>query len=406
LKLTQDTVAKLALPPGKSEHIAWDSGIPGFAVRLRPHSATWFFRYRRGARQPRVTIGAVSAISAAQARTIASQLYAKVKLGKDPAGERAEALERMHETFASVLKPYLVRRQAELRPRSYKNCARHLLRQAAPLHRLELVKAAERRTVASLLTKIATKNGPVEANCVKSSLSGFFTWMIGQGLIEGTDPTAGMAGAVTNGPRTHVPTDADMVKIWGALQDDDYGDIVRLLTLTLCRLTEIGGLRWDEIKFQAGVIELSPARVKTGSKTGQGRRLPMSAPVKEILQRHHRQWDGARPWVFGMGENGFTGWARAKRNLDKRAGVTGWTLHDFRRWGSTTMNNEGIALPHVIEACLGHVVGNRVARTYNLSAYDAQVQVALELWAKRTTDLMAGGRRDTRVLALRRRKGA
>ena len=406
MKLTQAAVAELALPPGKSEHIAWDDDIPGFAVRLRPHSATWFFRYRRGARQPRVTIGAVSAISAAQARTIASNLYARVKLGEDPAGDRAEALERVHETFASVLKPYLTRRQAELRPRSYKNCERHLMKQAAPLHRLELAKAAERRTVATLLAKIATKSGPVEANCVKSSLSGFFVWMIGQGLIEGTDPTAGMAGAVTNGPRAHVPTDADMVKIWGALQDDDYGDIVRLLALTLCRLTEIGGLRWDEIKFQAGVIELSPARVKTGSKTGQGRRIPMSTPVKDILQRHHRQWDGARPWVFGMGENGFTGWARAKRNLDKRAGVVGWTLHDFRRWGSTTMNSEGIALPHVIEACLGHVVGNRVARTYNLSAYDAQVQVALELWAKRTTDLMAGGRRDTKILALRRKKGA
>jgi integrase len=406
LKLTQDAVAKLALPPGKSEHIAWDSDIPGFAIRLRPHSATWFFRYRRGGRQPRVTIGAVSAISAAQARAIASQLYARVKLGEDPAGARAETLARANETFASVLQSYLVRRQAELRPRSYKNCERHLMKQAAPLHRLELPKAAERRTVASLLTKIATKSGPVEANCVKSSLSGFFIWMIGQGLIEGTDPTAGMAGAVTNGPRAHVPTDAEMVKIWSALQDDDYGDIVRLLALTLCRLTEIGGLRWDEVKFQAGVIELSPARVKTGAKTGQGRRIPMSAPVKEILQRRHRQWDGVRPWVFGIGMNGFTGWARAKRNLDKRAGVSGWTLHDFRRWGSTTMNAESIALPHVIEACLGHVVGNRVSRTYNLSAYDAQVQVALELWGGRVMGLVAGERKPAKVLTLRRRKGA
>jgi integrase len=252
MKLTQDAVSKLVLSPDRGERIVWDSDIPGFGIRIRLRSSNWFFRYRRGGRQPRVTIGAVSAISAAQARTIASQLYARVKLGEDPAGARAETLARANETFASVLQPYLARRQAELRPRSYQNCERHLMRQAAPLHRLELTKAAERRTVASLLTKIATKSGPVEANCVKSSLSGFFIWMIGQGLIEGTDPTMGMAGAVTNGPRAHVPTDADMMKIWGALQNDDYGDIVRLLALTLCRLTEIGGLRWDEVKFQAG----------------------------------------------------------------------------------------------------------------------------------------------------------
>ena len=70
------------------------------------------------------------------------------------------------------------------------------------------------------------------------------------------------------------------------------------------------------------------------------------------------------------------------------------------------MNSEGIALPHVIEACLGHVVGNRVSRTYNLSAYDAQVQVALELWGGRVTGLVAGERKPAKVLALRRRKGA
>jgi hypothetical protein len=70
------------------------------------------------------------------------------------------------------------------------------------------------------------------------------------------------------------------------------------------------------------------------------------------------------------------------------------------------MNNEGIALPHVIEACLGHVVGNRVARTYNLSAYDAQVQIALEVWGKRTVDLVTGVHRPAKVLALRRKRGA
>ena len=70
------------------------------------------------------------------------------------------------------------------------------------------------------------------------------------------------------------------------------------------------------------------------------------------------------------------------------------------------MNSEGIALPHVIEACLGHVVGNRVSRTYNLSAYDAQVQVALELWADRVVQLISGGREPAKILALRKRKGA
>src|SRR5215469_11523219 len=94
MKFTKDTVSTLTLPAGKSETEVWDDDIPGFGIRLRPHSTQWIFRYRRGGRQRRMTIGAASAISAAQARAIAARLYARVKLGEDPAGDRAETLAR------------------------------------------------------------------------------------------------------------------------------------------------------------------------------------------------------------------------------------------------------------------------------------------------------------------------
>ena len=406
MKVTKDSVIKLVLPPGKSEHVEWDDDIAGFGVRLRPHSATFIFRYRRGKRQPCVTIGKVSAISMAQARSAAADLYARVRLGEDPAGDRSEARARANETFALALKPYLVRKQAELRPRSFANLDRHLSKHAAPLHRLELAKAAERRTVATLLAKIASSRGPVEANSMKGSLSGFFVWVIGQGLLDGTgtdiDPTIGMANASTKGPRTHVPTDAEIAKIWNALRNDDYSDIVRLLTLTLCRLSEIGNLTWDEVDFAAGLIRLPAAR----TKTGVARDVPMSAPVRRILEARQQHADSGRALVFGTGQGGFAGWTRAKAALDRRSGVVDWTHHDLRRYGSTTMNNEGIALPHIIEAVLGHAVGDKIARTYNLAAYPEQVRAALELWGGRVMGLVAGERKPAKVLARRRRKGA
>jgi integrase len=401
VKLTKDTVTKLALPAGRDEHVIWDDDIPGFGVRLRPHSTTYIFRYRHGKRQPCVTIGSVAAISATQARAEAAKLYARVRLGEDPAGERADARVRASETMGLALRQYLVHKQAELRPGSFENVDRHLMKHAAPLHRLELAKAAERRTVATLLAKVASDSGPVEANSMKGSLSGFFNWCIGQGLLEGTDPTIGMANAPTKGPRSHVPTDAEIVKIWNALRADDYGDIVRLLVLTLCRLSEIGGLAWEEVDFSAGLIRLPGPR----TKTGVARDVPMSAPVRQILERRHQLGSG-RKHVFGTGQGGFSGWSRAKRGLDQRAGVTGWVIHDLRRYGSTVMNNEGIALPHIIESALGHAVGDRVARTYNLAVYQEQVRAALELWCSRVMQLISGERKPAKVLALRRRKGA
>ena len=402
MKLTQDVVAKLTLPQGKTEHIAWDADIPGFGVRLRPHSANYVFRYRRGARQPRMTIGAVSAISVAQARAIASKLYARVRLGEDPASDRADALVRANETFERALRPYLLRMQAKLRPGSFENVDRHLTKHAAPLHRLELVKAAERRTVAALHAKLVSDSGPVEANAVKGSLNGFFVWAIGQGLLDGTCPTIGMANAPTRGPRSHVPTDADMGKILHALRPDDFGNIVLLLALTLCRLSEISGLAWSEVDFPNRLIRLPGARTKNGTP----RDVPMSKPVQTILERRRKEASGERTFVFGNGQHGFSGFSRAKRGLDQRAGVTGWTLHDLRRFGSSTMNAEGIALPQVIEACLGHVVGSRVSRHYNWANYQEQVRVALDLWGDRIERLRSGELRPAKVLALRRRKGA
>ena len=417
MKLTKDTITKLALPVGKKEAEKFDDDIPGFGVRLRPHSTQWIFRYRRGRRQRRMTIGNVTAITAAQARTIASKLYARVKLGEDPAGDRTETLARANDTFALALKPYLARKQTELRPRSYENLRRHLETHAAPLHKLELTKAAERRTLAALLTKIASDSGPVEANSMKGSLSGFFTWVIGQGLLDGTgievDPTTTIPSAPTNGARSHVPTDAEIVKIWGALRDDDYGDIVRLLTLSLCRLSEIGGMRWDEVD-DAGVFHIPAAR----TKMNVARDVSLPDAARAILARRKAQWDGERAFVFGTGEGGFQGWAKAKAALDARAGVTGWVHHDLRRYGSTTLNAEGIALPHVVDMCLGHAVvrhvtelgqvlpAQRAERHYNWAAYSEQVRIALALWGERVMELVSGERKPAKVLALRRRKGA
>jgi integrase len=43
-------------------------------------------------------------------------------------------------------------------------------------------------------------------------------------------------------------------RIWAALEDDTYGDIVRLLMMTGQRREEIGALRWSEIDLDKHMI--------------------------------------------------------------------------------------------------------------------------------------------------------
>ena len=102
-----------------------------------------------------MTLGLVTAVTVGEARKLATQLYAKTKLGLDPAGDKLEHQARAAETFGAAVELYLTRQKTRLRPRSYAPVARHLLINAKPLHRLPLAKV-DRRTIATLLAKVAT----------------------------------------------------------------------------------------------------------------------------------------------------------------------------------------------------------------------------------------------------------
>jgi hypothetical protein len=248
MKLTKDNIAKVVVPPGKTEIIAFDDDVPGFGLRVRAGgSRQWIFQYRLGSKQRRLSLGSAKAkaISAQDARKSASELHARVRLGEDVANQKAEARAKAAETFGAILPTFLAEKKTGLKPRTYEEVERHLLKHAKPLHGLQLTGIA-RRTVATLLTGLAANNGPNLANSVRASLSSFFSWAMAKGQAE-ANPIIGTEPADTKGARDRVLADAELAAIWAALGDDPYGDIVKLLALTGQRRDEIGGLRWSEV---------------------------------------------------------------------------------------------------------------------------------------------------------------
>jgi integrase len=102
----------------------------------------------------------------------------------------------------------------------------------------------------------------------------------------------------------------------------------------------------------------------------------------------------SRDFLFGARGNGYTRWADGKAALDKRAGVTGWVLHDIRRSVATRLADLG-APPHVIEQILNHQSGHKsgVAGIYNRSSYEREVRAALALWEDHLRTLVEGSER-------------
>jgi integrase len=193
-----------------------------------------------------------------------------------------------------------------------------------------------------------------------------------------------------------VLSEAELVEIWNACEDDDYGRIVHLLVVTGQRRREIGDLAWPEIDREKRQIELPAERVKNG----RPHLVPLSDEALRILAGVKQRKD--RDLVFGRGGGGFSGWSKAKAELDqriaaarKKAGIkkpmAPWVLHDLRRSFVTHLNENRLAAPHVIEAIVNHVSGHLagVAGTYNKALYLDERRGALEAWARRVAAIAA-----------------
>lgn len=249
----------------------------------------------------------------------------------------------------------------------------------------------DRRAIAALLARIGAANGPIAANNVRRDLSAFFAWCCREGLID-ANPAA-HTNKFASRSRSRLLTDPEIKAIWLATADggDAYCSIIRLLLLTGARRSEIGGLRWSEFVDELS-ISLPPERTKNGA----AHVIPLPAAAVDIIKAQPCEGDH----VFA-GERGgeFKTWSRNKERLDERSGVTNWTVHDFRRFFSTSLHERLGVAPHICESLLGHHQGG-VASVYNRSAYLNEKRVTLARWADFLVRVAEGhGDGESKVLA-------
>jgi integrase len=376
IKLTDRFAAAATPPPGKHDHIFWDTVVPGFGLRMRRDSQgritrRWIFQYDISGRTRRETLGDPAIVRCAAARQRARELRAKVQLGGDPQDERLAA--RRAVRFGARAEEYLAEIAGKLRPRTFDLRQRHLRLHCKPLHPLP-APAITRADLLALLTDISRTRGKVAANRCASTLTGMFFWLMLSGIVA-ANPMVGIRPHPERS-RERVLSDPELVATWLATgSGSDFDRCVRLLLLTGCRRNEIGGLRWSEISGDLLVV--------SGERAKNARPLEVPLHPLAIAQLPPRM-DG-RDTVFGRGEAGFVGWSRPKARLDRRIGaIDPWSLHDLRRTAATWLSEHDVE-PHIVEAVLGHVSGaskRGVAGVYNRAPYRLQKRLALARWAE------------------------
>jgi integrase len=375
MRLTAASIEGLKLDTGVADKIVFDDDVPGFGIRVRASGArTWIYQYKIGGRTRRLVLGQVSAIKLAKARDIASELHAKVRLGGDPASEKREKVREALHTFGNLVDRFLERYRR--RPRTTAEVFRHLRKYAAPLHPMP-VGAITLRDVAHLLAKIDKASGATTTNRVRATLSACFSWGMREGLAL-SNPVTG-TNTREERPRDRVLSNDELRRVWNAAGADAFATIIKLLILTGQRRGELGGLRWSEIDFAAGVANLSAER----TKNKRPHIVPLAPTARALLERCARTGDA----VFKT-----PAWSAHKRLVDDRSGVRDWVIHDLRRTVATGMADIGIA-PHIIEAVLNHVSGHKggVAGIYNRANYAAEKAAALTRWGEHVAFIVGGG---------------
>ena len=386
IKFTNDTVR--TLPAKGSDTLYPDSdprnGVPGLYLRVRAGgSRTFIIQWRQGEFQRRSTIGKVGVLSLDEARKAARKVIVGIDAGHDPVAAKAKARVNDNQVFLKLARDYLNDRARDMKPSSLAMCKLHIEKYWKPLHRLPVGKI-DRALIASELRTIIKERGAVSADRARSTLSAFYGWCEKDGIVE-ANPVKNTHKASKGSSRDRVLSDAELVAIWNAAPDGDYGRIVKLLMLTGQRRDEIAELKWAEVSNEGDAISLPAAR----TKNSRPHDVPLSAQAQVVLAEQ-AEIDG-RDQVFGRGQAGYSGFSKAKGELDAIVQLSEpWVLHDLRRTTATRMADLGVQ-PHIIEAVLNHISGSKagVAGIYNRSSYSAEKRSALELWGSHIQTLLA-----------------
>jgi integrase len=274
-------------PPRIGQIEIADGGCPGLRLRLSTSVATWVLGCRDAVgRARRFVLGSFPEMGLKEARDAARELRVKVRRGHDPI---AEARARRHAaadqttvtTLATLLDAYakaggVSRRSWPKNRRNMNNVfGKYLNRPAQGLTAAELQLAADAWPSAA------------SAGVAVRTLRPVLRWAAKRELVA--DGVAGRleqpAGAECQ--RDRVLTRDEIHAVLNALDGalSCYGDALRWLFWTCCRLDEVCSMRWRDVDLATGLLTVLSV------KTSNTYVVPLPRQALELLQT--RQAGGA-----------------------------------------------------------------------------------------------------------------
>jgi integrase len=267
--------------------------------------------------------------------------------------------------------------------RSAREISRLLRREVIPAWGNRSVHEIGRREVSDLICGVAARGAPSAANKLLKVSKTFFGWCVGRAILDAS-PAQGLSAPGKERARDRLLTDAELTAIIvaGRQMNGPYGPIVELLALTGQRREEVARITWEELDLAKKIWTIPASR----TKNAKPHMVHLSKQSLAVLMGVPKV--GA--FVFSRsGKTPFQSFSQSKRELDKRAGVHDWRLHDLRRTCVSGMARLGVP-PHVADKILNHQAGviSGVAAVYQRHEFLPQRKEALDLWGAHVERLL------------------
>jgi integrase len=357
----------------------------GLYLRIKPSGRkVWVWRGTVQGRRRDIGLGSVQTVSLADARERARLARAAARLGHDPRPEPPTprpVVPTFHEAAVSVHESHAA---GFTNPKHKAQWIASLERYAVPvigsrpisdvtagdvLRVVEPIWIGKRETASRVLQRIRT----------------ILDWAKAHGYRP-DNPADDLEQVLPRVRKTvrHMPAlpwvdlPACIVSVQGANANDTTRAALEFLVLTASRTGEVRGAQWSEIDLATATWAIPANRMKAHKE----HRVPLSARAVAIL-RAQRASAGTSPYVF-PGRSG----ARPLSNMSmaKLLARLGYapdvaTVHGmrstFRDWAADCTN-----FPRsVVEACLAHVVENKVEAAYYRSDVFKKRRALMTKWA-------------------------
>lgn len=386
-----------------------DGATPGLFLRVGKRGASWSLLYRvtghggdsesghktKGVMK-RMHLGDYPAVSLAAARAKAHSVLQVAEAGDDPKQASAAPKSTSKSRTLGWLIEQYIEQYATKALASGQVGGWVLKRHWTPSYGKRAYSSIKRSELNAHLKAIAASpdHGPGAALEARRWIMGVYSWAIKEELVA-HNPAVGLVGRESLRqkpedlrPRERVLTIEEARAVYQATfnMPSPWGELARVLLLSLSRLSEFSKAQREWFDRGGRNLEVPG----TGHKNRHPKTIPLTSRTFEILDTRPKGKKG--PYLFSTtdGEKPIYSYAdhyantlRALTAAELGREIPHFTLHDFRRSGSTHLTGLGVN-EEVVEMLLGHKIKG-VRGIYMKHKFLEERRKALQLWEKTIT---------------------